>query len=162
MSVVSDVRNTADLVDEHGEALRVCDIQFRQFGSHREFSGPVRTVSCHQDNGLVKELLNSPGDGCVLVIDGGGSLHTALTGDLIAGSAVRNGWAGLIINGAVRDSAVLAGLPLGLQALGTNPRKSSKAGAGEVDVPVEFGGVTFHPGDRLYADDDGVVLLPRG
>ncbi|TWH18250.1 regulator of ribonuclease activity A [Prauserella rugosa] len=162
MSGVSDVRSTADLVDEHGDALRVCDTQFRQFGSHREFSGAVRTVSCHQDNGLVKELLNSPGEGCVLVVDGRGSLHTALTGDLIAGAAVRNGWAGLVIHGAVRDSAVLAGLPLGIKALGTNPRKSSKAGAGEVDVPVEFGGITFHPGDQLYADDDGVVLLPQG
>ncbi|MCP2254044.1 regulator of ribonuclease activity A [Prauserella aidingensis] len=161
MSRVSDVRSTADLVDEYGEALRVCDTQFRQFGSHREFSGRVRTVSCHQDNGLVKQLLNSDGEGCVLVVDGRGSLHTALTGDLIAGAAVRNGWAGLIVNGAVRDSAVLGGLPLGVKALGTNPRKSSKDGVGEVDIPVGFGGVTFHPGDTLYADDDGVVLLPR-
>ncbi|MFC4000084.1 ribonuclease E activity regulator RraA [Prauserella oleivorans] len=157
---MSDVISTADLVDKHGAALRVCDTQFRQFGAHRAFSGRVRTVSCYQDNGLVKQLLNSPGEGCVLVVDGGGSLHTALTGDLIAGAAVHNGWAGLVINGAVRDSAVLAGLPLGIKALGTNPRKSSKAGAGSVDVPVGFGGVTFHPGDELYADDDGVVLLP--
>lgn len=154
--------STADLVDEHGETLQVCDTQFRQFGKHHTFSGPIRTVSCHEDNGLLRELLRTPGEGAVLVIDGRGSLHTALTGDLIAGSAVENGWAGLVINGAVRDSAVLAELPIGIKALGTNPRKSSKAGAGAADVPVEFGGITFRPGDRLYADEDGVAVLPAG
>lgn len=158
--LVTSSFSTPDLVDEHGDKLQVCDTQFRQFGKHHNFSGPVRTVSCYQDNGLLRELLRTPGAGAVLVIDGRGSLHTALTGDLIAGSAVENGWAGLVINGAVRDSPVLAELPIGLKALGTIPRKSSKAGAGAVDVPVGFGGITFHPGDLLYADDDGVVLLP--
>jgi len=157
---VIDSFTTADLVDEHGDRLRVCDTQFRQFGGHRKFSGPIRTVSCHEDNGLVKKLLNTPGEGCVLVVDGGGSLHSALTGDMIAKSAVDNGWAGVVVHGAVRDSAELAGLPLGVKALGTNPRKSSKAGVGAVDVPVGFGGVTFTPGDTLYSDDDGVVILP--
>ncbi|WAL64300.1 ribonuclease E activity regulator RraA [Amycolatopsis cynarae] len=152
--------STADLVDEHGDRLQVCDTQFRQFGGHRSFSGPIRTVSCHEDNGLLRELLRTPGAGAVLVVDGGGSLHTALTGDVIAAAAVEHGWAGLVINGAVRDSALLAGLPLGIKALGTNPRKSSKAGAGAVDVVVGFGGVTFRPGDTLYADDDGVAVLP--
>ncbi|WP_410601211.1 ribonuclease E activity regulator RraA [Amycolatopsis sp. lyj-90] len=155
-----DSFTTADLVDEHGDRLRVCDTQFRQFGGHRKFSGPIRTVSCHEDNGLVKKLLNTPGEGNVLVVDGGGSLHSALTGDMIAKSAVDNGWAGVVVNGAVRDSAELAGLPLGVKALGTNPRKSSKAGVGAVDVPIGFGGVTFTPGDTLYSDDDGVVILP--
>lgn len=152
--------STADLVDEHGDALRVCDTQFRQFGGQASFSGPVRTVKCFQDNGLVKKLLNSPGDGAVLVVDGEGSLHTALTGDLIAQAAVDNGWSGIVINGAVRDSAVLATLPIGVKALGTNPRKSSKDTKGEVDVPVTIGGVTFNPGDQLFADEDGVALLP--
>ncbi|EMD25614.1 ribonuclease E activity regulator RraA [Amycolatopsis azurea] len=155
-----DSFTTADLVDEHGDRLRVCDTQFRQFGGHRKFSGPIRTVSCHEDNGLVKKLLNTPGEGSVLVVDGGGSLHSALTGDMIAKSAVDNCWAGVVVHGAVRDSAELAGLPLGVKALGTNPRKSSKAGVGAVDVPVGFGGVTFTPGDTLYSDDDGVVILP--
>ncbi|MDV6014561.1 ribonuclease E activity regulator RraA [Haloechinothrix sp. LS1_15] len=157
---MSELISTADLVDQHGDALRVCDTQFHQFGKHRSFAGAVRTVSCYQDNGLLRELLRTPGEGGVLVVDGGGSLHTALTGDLIAQSAVDNGWHGLVLHGAVRDSAVLADLPIGIKALGTNPRKSSKAGAGSVDVPVGFGGITFHPGDQLYADDDGVVLLP--
>jgi regulator of ribonuclease activity A len=157
---VGESFSTADLVDEHGQALLVCDTQFRQFGGHRSFTGPIRTVACHEDNGLVRELLNSPGDGCVLVVDGGGSVHTALTGDMIAEAAVRNEWVGLVLNGAVRDSAVLADLPIGIKALGTNPRKSAKNGNGTVDVAVEFGGITFTPGDTLYSDEDGVVVLP--
>ncbi|WP_046729926.1 ribonuclease E activity regulator RraA [Streptomyces humi] len=151
---------TADLVDRYGE-LRVCDQQFRHFGGHRLFAGPVRTVSCREDNGLLRALLHTPGEGHVLVVDGGGSLRTALVGDLIAGAAVENGWAGLVLHGAVRDSVALAGLPLGIKALGTIPRKSAKAAAGAVDVPVTFGGVTFRPGDVLHADDDGIVLLPE-
>ena len=151
---------TADLVDQYGTQLRVVDLQFRQFGAHRLFAGPVRTVSCHEDNGLLRDLLRTPGDGHVLVVDGGGSLRTALVGDLIAASAQDNGWAGLILHGAVRDSAALAELQLGIKALGTIPRKSSKDAAGEIDVPVTFGGVTFAPGDILHADDDGIALLP--
>jgi regulator of ribonuclease activity A len=151
---------TADLVDQYGAELRVCDVQFRQFGGHRSFAGPVRTVSCHEDNGLLRDLVRTDGAGCVLVVDGGGSLHTALVGDVLAGAAQENGWAGLVVHGAVRDSAALAELSLGIKALGTNPRKSGKTGAGAVDVPVSFGGVTFQPGDVLHADDDGIVLLP--
>ncbi|MGV9503797.1 ribonuclease E activity regulator RraA [Streptomyces sp. NPDC003642] len=154
--------HTADLVDRYGTDLRVCDLQFGQYGAHRGFAGPVRTVSCHEDNGLLRDLLRTPGDGAVLVVDGGGSLRTALVGDLIAGAAQDNGWAGLVLHGAVRDSATLAGLRLGIKALGTIPRKSAKNAAGSLDVPVTFGGVTFRPGDILHADDDGIALLPHG
>ncbi|NEB10638.1 RraA family protein [Streptomyces coelicoflavus] len=153
---------TADLVDQYGTDLRICDLQFRQYGAHRSFAGPVRTVSCHEDNGLLRDLLRTPGDGAVLVVDGGGSLRTALVGDLIAGAAQDNGWAGLVLHGAVRDSAALAGLRLGIKALGTVPRKSAKDAAGAVDVPVTLGDVTFRPGDILHADDDGIALLPEG
>ena len=153
-------RATADLVDAYGPEVRVCDIQFRQFGGRRIFCGSVRTVSCHEDNSLLRDLLRTPGRGGVLVVDGGGSLRTALVGDLIAGAAQANGWAGLVVHGAVRDSAALRGLDLGLKALGTIPRKSGKTGAGTLDVPVTFGHVTFQPGDMLHADDDGIVLLP--
>ncbi|WP_416979742.1 ribonuclease E activity regulator RraA [Streptomyces sp. T028] len=151
---------TADLVDQYGDQLRVCDVQFTSYGAVRSFAGPVRTISCHDDNALFHALLREPGEGAVAVIDGGASLRTALLGDLMAERARANGWAGVVIHGAIRDAATLAGLPLGVQALGTNPRKSGKAGAGEVDVPVSFGGVTFTPGDILHADEDGVVLLP--
>lgn len=152
---------SADLVDQYGTELRVCDLQFRQYGGRRGFAGPVRTVVCHEDNGLLRDLLRTPGNGHVLVVDGAGSLRTALVGDLIATSAQDNGWAGLILHGAVRDSATLAGLPLGIKALGTIPRKSNKKATGSVDVPVSFGDVTFHPGDILHADDDGIALLPH-
>ena len=152
--------STADLYDEYGDRLQSCDTQFRQFGAHREFDGIVATVRCFQDNALLKSILGTSGQGRVLVIDGGGSVHTALTGDLIAQLAVDHGWAGLVINGAVRDSVALGALPLGSKALGTNPSKSSKTGAGEHEVDFEFGGAIFRPGDHVWCDDDGVVVLP--
>ncbi|MGP3689840.1 ribonuclease E activity regulator RraA [Streptomyces sp. IBSNAI002] len=151
---------TADLYDEHGEALGICATQFRLLGGRRLFAGPVRTLACHEDNALLRGLVHSPGGGAVLVVDGGGSLRTALVGDLIAGAAARNGWAGLIINGAVRDSVALGGLDLGVMALGTVPLKSAKTGAGTADGPVTIGGVTFRSGDTVHADADGVVVLP--
>ena len=150
---------TADLVDEHGEALQSCDLQLRQFGGRRRFHGPLRTVACFEDNTLVRQVLSEPGDGAVLVVDGGGSLHTALVGDLIAGLAQANGWAGVVVHGAVRDTEALGGLAIGIKALGSNPRKSAKAATGQIDVPVRFGGVTFRPGEHLYSDEDGVVVL---
>jgi regulator of ribonuclease activity A len=150
---------TADLVDQHGEALQSCDLQLRQFGGCRRFHGPIRTVACFQDNALVKKVLSEPGEGAVLVVDGGGSLRTALVGDLIAGLARDNGWAGLVVNGAVRDTEALGGLDIGIKALGSNPRKSAKLAAGQVDVVVRFGGVDFRPGEHLYSDEDGVVVV---
>src|SRR5215210_4336251 len=156
----SPVSTTADLYDEHGDALQSCDLQFRQFGDRSRFSGRAVTVRCHQDNALVKSVLAEPGAGRVLVVDGGGSLHTALMGDLIAGSALANGWSGVVIHGAVRDVAVLRTLELGIKALGSNPRRSAKTGAGERDVTVSFGGATFVPGALVFSDDDGVVVLP--
>ncbi|WP_019357909.1 ribonuclease E activity regulator RraA [Streptomyces sp. AA1529] len=152
---------TADLADQHGDRLRVCDVQFTNYGGARSFAGPVRTVSCREDNALLHELLRTPGEGAVVVVDGGGSLATTLFGDRMATRALENGWAGVVVHGAVRDSAALATMPLGVQALGTNPRRAGKAGSGAVDVPVSFGGVTFETGDVLHADEDGVVLLPR-
>ena len=151
--------STADLVDEHGEALQSCDLQLRQFGGRRRFHGPIRTVACFEDNALVRQVLSEPGDGAVLVVDGGGSLHTALVGDLIAGLAQANGWAGVVVHGAVRDTEALGGLDIGIKALGSNPRKSAKLATGQVDVPVHFGGVSFRPGEHLYSDEDGVVVL---
>jgi len=156
-----DSPRTADLVDAHGAELASCDTQFRQFGGLDRFSGRVSTVRCHQDNALLRKLLGEPGDGQVLVVDGGGSLHTALLGDVIAGLAKDNGWAGVVVNGAVRDVAELRSVPIGIKALGSNPRKSSKTGAGHTGVPVAFGGVTFTPGAYLYSDEDGIVVSER-
>jgi regulator of ribonuclease activity A len=149
---------TADLYDLHGDSLQSLPLQLRSFGAITQFEGPIRTVRCFQDNALVKQLLATSGDGAVLVIDGAGSLQTALMGDMIAQSAVDAGWAGVVIHGCVRDSTALGAMPLGVKALGTNPRKSAKEGLGEIDVPVEFGGVVFRPGARLYADEDGILV----
>jgi regulator of ribonuclease activity A len=155
---------TADLVDEHGEALSSIPVQLRSFGQRRRFSGPAVTVKCFEDNALLKATLSDHPDpaGRVLVVDGGGSLRSALVGDVIAGIAVQRGWAGLVVHGAVRDSVALDQLDLGIKALGTNPRKSSKTGAGSVDQSVEIGGVWIRPGDLVYSDEDGVVVLPEG
>ena len=150
--------STADLYDELGEDLQSVSLQFQNLGGKQAFSGPVRTVKCHEDNALLRSVLSSPGEGAVLVVDGGGSLERALMGDMIADIAVGNGWSGVIINGAVRDRAVLADLPLGIKALGSNPRKSTKTGAGEVDVPVTIGGVVFEPGAMVHADLDGILV----
>lgn len=152
-------RATADLVDEIGPDVRSCDLQFGQYGGRTQFAGPISTVRCFQDNALLKSVLSEPGAGGVLVIDGDGSLHSALVGDVIAELARTNGWTGLIINGAVRDAATLRTLDVGIKALGTNPRKSTKTGAGERDVTVTFGGVTFAPGEIAYSDDDGIVIV---
>lgn len=152
---------TADLIDEHGAELASCETQFRSYGGRERFAGPVATIRCREDNALVKKVLATPGEGRVLVVDGGGSLRTALMGDMIAASAVANGWAGMVIHGAVRDVAALRTLDLGIKALGSNPRKSAKDGAGDVDVPVTFGGVEFRPGSWLYSDEDGIVVAAR-
>ncbi|WP_040802262.1 ribonuclease E activity regulator RraA [Nocardia concava] len=159
MTESADTIATADLADEIGPEIRSCDTQFLQFGGHQAFSGRIVTIKTFQDNLLVKQTLGEPGEGRVLVVDGGGSVHTALVGDIIAGRGVDNGWAGVIVNGAVRDSAMLRTMPIGIKALGTNPRKSTqKEGNAEKDVVVEFGGVSFVPGDMLYSDHDGVVV----
>ena len=153
--------STADLYDEYGDKLQSCDTQFRQYGGRPAFSGPITTVRCFQDNALLKSILSAPGNGGVLVVDGGGSLHTALCGDVIATLGVDNGWAGVVINGAVRDTDQLAEMDIGVKALGSNPRKSAKTGAGERNVDVTFGGATFRAGDQVWCDNDGVVVLPE-
>jgi regulator of ribonuclease activity A len=152
------VTSTADLLDEHPNAA-VCALAFRQFGGVGSLDGAIATVRCFEDNVLVRQCVSEPGDGRVLVVDGGGSFRVALVGDNIASIAQDNGWAGLIIHGCVRDSAALRELPIGIKALGTHPKPSGKAGDGELDVPVTFGAVTFHPGARVASDDDGIVVL---
>lgn len=149
---------TADLYDRLGDELQSLPLQLRDFGGRTRFAGRVRTIRCFEDNAIVKQVLATPGEGCVLVVDGNGSLRSALIGDMIAESAVANGWSGVVIHGAIRDSATIAQLDLGVKALGTNPRKSAKLGVGAVDVEVTFGGVTFRPGALLTADEDGVLV----
>ena len=149
---------TSDLVDAHEANLRSCTVSFRQFGGRTRFFGPVRTLRTFEDNARLKAIVGTAGAGAVLVVDGGGSLRAALVGDVIAGMARDNGWAGLILWGAVRDTLALSGLDIGIKALGSNPWKSSKTGAGQVDVPVSFGDATFQPGHWVYSDEDGLVV----
>ena len=149
---------TADLVDVHDDKVAFCHVPFVSFGQLKSFSGPVQTVKSFEDNVLLKAELSKPGEGRVLVVDGGGSTRLAILGDIIAGILLDNGWAGIIINGAIRDSEEVDTMPVAVRCLGTSPKKSAKTGDGQVGIPVQFGGVTFHPGDWVYADADGVLV----
>ncbi len=150
--------STADLYDERGSELQSVSLQMQNIGGSPRFSGPIRTVRCYRDNALLKQILGTPGDGAVLVVDGGGALESALVGDLIAGLGVENGWAGIVVNGVIRDRLAIGELPIGLKTLGSNPAKSSKTGEGESDIEVEFGGAVFRPGAMLWSDEDGILL----
>lgn len=149
---------TADLVDLHDDKVQVCDLPFLHFGRIQAFFGPVATVKCFEDNVLLRGQLETPGEGRVLVVDAGGSGRVAVMGDMIAALLLENGWAGAIIHGAVRDSAELDQMDIGVRCLSTTPKKSTKDGAGRVDVPVRFGGVTIAPGNWIYSDPDGVLV----
>jgi regulator of ribonuclease activity A len=149
---------TPDLYDAHERDVRVAEPLFRNYGGAARFSGPVATLKLYEDNSLVRTALEERGSGRVLVIDGGGSLRCALVGDQLAVLAKKNGWAGIIVNGCIRDSAEIGRLDIGVKALNTNPRKSVKRGAGDRDIPVTFAGVTFNPGDHVYADEDGLLV----
>ena len=151
-------RPTADLCDAYADRLQVCEPLFQSYGGVVAFGGAISTVRCFEDNSRVREAVESSGKQRVLVVDGGGSRRHALFGGNLGRAAVKNGWAGAIIYGFIRDSAELAALPLALRALGTMPLRSEKRGEGERDVPVRFAGVTFCPGDFVYADEDGIVV----
>jgi regulator of ribonuclease activity A len=138
--------------------LAVVDPIFRDYGGRRAFAGPIRTLKVFEDNVLVRDALSERGDGRVLVVDGGGSLRCALLGDQLAALGVENDWSGIVVFGCIRDSAAIATMDLGVKALATHPLKSVKKGAGDRDIPVTFGGVTFLPGSWLYADEDGIVV----
>jgi len=150
--------STADLSDEHGPRLQACSLQWRSLGGVHRFAGPASTVRCFEDNGLVRAAVSEPGGGRVLVVDGGGSLGRALVGDVLAGLALRNGWAGLVVNGAARDVVAVGRLPLGLLALGTVPVRGARTGDGERDVVVSFGGVSVRPGAAVFVDEDGMLV----
>ena len=149
---------TADLSDELGDDVQVMVPPWLDYGGQRAFKGPAATVRCHDDNSKVREMLESPGEGRVLVVNGGASIQCALLGDMLGELAVRNGWAGVIVNGCVRDADALGQLPLGIKAKGTHPRKSVKAGAGDTQVTLAFSGVMIAPGDMIYADADGILV----
>lgn len=152
--------STADLCDVHEHLVQVADPILRDFGGLSAFSGPMTTVMVDDDNTSVRTLLEQEGNGRVLVVDGGGSTRCALVGDRLAQIAHDSGWAGIVVNGCVRDVSSLAEIPVGIKALAPMPLRSEKKGPGLVDVPVRFAGITFLPGHYLYADDDGVIVAP--
>jgi regulator of ribonuclease activity A len=151
-----------DLCDRFKEdtsgGFRVLPPVFRDFGARKRFCGPVSTVKCFEDNSLVKAAVDSPGLGRVLVVDGGGSLRRALLGGNLGAAAARNGWAGVVIDGGVRDVAELAALEVGIRALAPMPMPPLKLQQGERDVPVRIQGLWVRPGEWLYADEDGIVV----
>jgi regulator of ribonuclease activity A len=151
---------TCDLCDAHqgDDRWRVLPPVFRDYGARRRFSGPVSTIKCHEDNSLVKAAVDTPGRGRVLVVDGGGSLRRALLGGSLGAAAARNGWAGVLIDGCVRDVAELAACEVGIRALAAMPLATIKRNAGQAEVPVQIQGVWVRPGDWLYADEDGIVV----
>jgi regulator of ribonuclease activity A len=154
-------RPTPDLCDDHPGDARAAAPLLRPFGGPAAFAGRVATVKVHEDNVLVRAALAEPGDGRVLVVDGGGSLRCALVGGKLAALGTENGWRGALVYGCVRDVGELRATPFGVLALAAHPVKSAKKGEGERDVPVTFADVTFRPGDYVYVDEDGVVVSGR-
>jgi regulator of ribonuclease activity A len=155
---------TCDLCDEHKNdtdgAFRVLPPVFRDFGKRIKFSGYVSTIKCFEDNTFVKAAVDSPGNGRVLVVDGGASLRRALVGGNLGKAAAKNGWAGVIVDGCVRDVAELAECDVGIRALASMPLPTEKRQEGQTEVAVQIQGVWVRPGDYLYADEDGIVVMP--
>lgn len=152
---------TADLCDANEGEVRTTEPVFSAFGERVTFGGPIRTLRVFEDNSLVKASLASAGDGAVLVVDAGASMRCALLGGNLAEMASTNGWAGVIINGCIRDVHEVNACNIGVRALGTCPRKSEKLGEGDRDVVVSFAGAEFRPGEYVYCDQDGVIVAPR-
>ena len=156
---------TPDLCDQYeadlGKTVRVVAPMFQRYGGRTGFAGRIVTLKLFEDNSLVREAFAGDGKGKVLVVDGGGSLRCALVGDQLAILANRNGWEGVVVYGCIRDSGDINGIDIGIRALNTHPQKTQKKGIGERDVAVTFGGVTFNPGEYLYADEDGILVADR-
>jgi regulator of ribonuclease activity A len=149
---------TPDLCDAYPELVRVMEPLFKNYGGRRAFGGEIVTVKCYEDNSLVKSQASENGHGKVMLVDGGGSLRKALLGDMIAENAASKGWEGIVIYGCVRDVDLLATLDLGVKAVGAIPLKTEKRGLGDLNVPLQFAGVTVQPGEFLYADNNGIII----
>lgn len=155
--------STPDLCDAHENEfqqgqLKMLDPIFNNYGGRDHFYGEAVTIKCFEDNSVVKKLVGTPGEGKVIVMDGGGSLRRAILGDMLAANAADNGWAGLLIYGCIRDCDEIAEIELGVKALNTNPMKTEKRGLGDLDIPVTFAGHTINPGDWVYSDNNGILV----
>lgn len=147
-----------ELCDQFPDLVQIVEPLFANFGGRETFGGEIVTIKAFEDNSLVREQVAQPGDGKVLVVDGGGSMRRAMLGDMLAEKASKNGWEGIVIYGCIRDVNAIGQTDIGVQALGTHPMKTEKRGLGDLNVDVSFGGVTFHPGDYLYADNNGILI----
>ena len=152
---------TPDLCDENPETVSAVAPIFNNYGGKRAFGGEIVTVRCFEDNTVVKAQAAEDGAGKVMVVDGGGSMRCALVGDMIAANAMKNGWLGLIIYGCIRDVDAISILDIGIQALNSMPIKSVRENRGELNIEISFGGVTFKPGEYVYADNNGVIISPQ-
>ena len=155
------MNDTADISDQYNNEVAIVMAEFRNFGGLEVFEGHVRTLSVHEDNTLVREMLSENGEGSVLVVDGGGSKNCALLGGNLGVLAKENNWAGIVVNGCVRDSVELRDIEIGVKALSTNPQKSQKNGIGKKSIPLRVGGVTLIPGGYVYCDPDGMLYSAR-
>ncbi|HAY41229.1 MAG TPA: putative 4-hydroxy-4-methyl-2-oxoglutarate aldolase [Gammaproteobacteria bacterium] len=153
------MERTTDISDKLHPKVQYLESNYRNFGAKINFSGIIATIKCFEDNSLVREAVAKDGTGKVLVVDAGGSHRCAMLGDMLAEKAIKNGWEGVVIYGLIRDSDILGKMQIGIKALGTHPLKSIKKGVGESNIEVNFSGVRFTPGDYIYADLDGVVVV---
>ena len=152
--------STADLFDDFENQLQSCDLSFQNFGGIKSFFGQISTIRCYEDNSLISQTPSESGKGRILVIDAAGSLRRALVGDMIAELAHSNGWSGIVVYGAIRDSDAIGNLQIGFKALGTNPRKSTKTGSGFQNIPLHFGNISFTPNHWIHCDSDGIAVSP--
>lgn len=152
------IRSICDLSDDHPALARAVDPVFRDFGGLRVFHGRITTLRCHEDNMLLRRTLSTPGEGRVMVVDGGGSLRRALVGDKLGALLLQHGWAGIVVHGAARDLENLRDMPVAVRALAACPTRPGQQGTGERDVVVEFAGAVFRPGEWLYADENGIIV----
>ncbi|ALE52099.1 ribonuclease activity regulator protein RraA [Candidatus Thioglobus autotrophicus] len=153
------MQKTSDISDQLHPNVQYLDPVYCGYGAKIDFYGMIHTIKCFEDNSLVREMLDTDGQGRVLVVDGGGSKRCAMLGDQLAEKAVKNNWSGVVVYGLIRDSEMINKMPIGVRALGTHPLKSIKKGVGEAGISVSFSGVDFIPGDYLYADQDGVIVV---
>lgn len=152
------IRSICDLSDDHPGLAQAADPVFHDYGGQRVFHGRITTLRCHEDNLLLRRTLSGPGEGRVMVVDGGGSLRRALVGDKLGALLLQHGWAGIVVNGAARDVENLRSMPVAVRALATCPTRPGQQGTGELDVVVGFAGVVFRPGEWLYADENGIIV----
>jgi regulator of ribonuclease activity A len=153
--------STPDLCDEYGDEVQVAEPVFKHFGGIRQFGGEIVTVKCFEDNSKVGEMVKTPGNGRVLVVDGGASPRRSLLGDMLVSQALVNNWSGIVIYGYIRDVEEIATMTIGVIALGTIPRKTEKRGLGDVNVRLQMAGLDIAPGQWIYVDETGVIVADK-